>query len=180
MTEPKTVVCTTTDLSRAADKIIDALKGKASLTKPMILNSIARAIAGPKHDWGLLKSKGHGAARDQAPAPAETDYGAIRLAYGVSHADGSATLKVQVADLEWAFLKISANVLSGYSDGLFGKRAPQVNLVVLAHDQHHRIDKFVHLTGAGPATLRVRVDGMPDNIMSYENFLEIVFFARAK
>lgn len=53
------IVTNTDQLSAIADAIV-ARAGNPKLTKNTVLNLIAAGIAGPKHNWGFLKSHGTG------------------------------------------------------------------------------------------------------------------------
>lgn len=73
MAKPATLLIDINTLSRAADMI---LARKGSLTKNGILNDLARAIAGPGHDWGFLKNRPEGTYRQpslEAPAAATSE-----------------------------------------------------------------------------------------------------------
>lgn len=62
MSKTTPLFLTTLTLSKAADAILDI---PGTLSKPAILTALARAIAGPKHDWGYLtKATGPIVARD--------------------------------------------------------------------------------------------------------------------
>lgn len=49
-----TITTTTTALAAIAQTLADDAQAGRTLTKQRILNTIARGIAGPKHDWGYL------------------------------------------------------------------------------------------------------------------------------
>jgi len=58
MSKTTPILLTTTVLSKAVDAILAACPtpapGQRALTKSHLLNILAKAIAGPKHDWGFL------------------------------------------------------------------------------------------------------------------------------
>ena len=65
MSNPKTITTNTDQLSAVADAIV-ARAGNPKLTKNTILNLIAAGIAGPKHNWGYLKTHGSEAGQTSA------------------------------------------------------------------------------------------------------------------
>lgn len=69
------ITCTATALSKAADAIV-ARARETRLSKNAVLNALAAAIAGPGHDWGLIKNAPDGVytqpglrGPDAAPSP---------------------------------------------------------------------------------------------------------------
>lgn len=80
MSKTTPILLTTTVLSKAVDAILAACPtpapGQRALTKSHLLNIVAKAIAGPKHDWGFLTGAtgtvvARGVAQQAASTPAK-------------------------------------------------------------------------------------------------------------
>lgn len=55
MSKATPIITTTTTLSAAADRILKDFGAGQTPTKSQILNSLAVALAGPKHNWGYIR-----------------------------------------------------------------------------------------------------------------------------
>lgn len=91
------ITLTEKTLSRIVDRLAETLRNRPEASKSSLLNVVAAEIAGPGHDWGLIKNADRIASRD-APQKAALpdlpalDYGPVLVGthFGINDLPGKA------------------------------------------------------------------------------------------